>query len=59
MAGGRSWGSTDVLTSPTRAHVPHAGGLFPGLTDLPPDAPSRAYLKIEEVLHLLLFEPWG
>ena len=37
-------------SSPRRAHVPHAGALFPGLSELPLDAPSRAYLKIEEAL---------
>jgi len=33
-----------------RAHVPHAGGVFPGLEELPAEAPSRAYLKIEEAI---------
>lgn len=35
---------------PRRAHVPHAGGVFPGLEEAPADAPSRAYLKIEEAI---------
>ena len=49
--GGSSSGSSSPpLLLLRRSHVPHAGGVFPGLSVAPPAAPSRAYLKLEEAL---------